>query len=209
MLILKNITKTYPGVVALNNVSMSVQDGEVHALLGENGAGKSTLIKIIAGAVEPDSGSIGFDEKEFHKMTPQLSQENGVAVIYQELNLCAPLTVAENIFLGEEAKFGKVLISRKKMVKEARKVLDNTGFTDVDPAAPIESLNMQDRKLVEIGAQVKMGDVAATVNGEPMVCTLDGILRGILADGTPVHKGMKAGELVKLVCTTCGGSGKR
>ena len=100
MLTLNNIRKTYPGVVALDDVSMQVFDGEVHALLGENGAGKSTLIKIIAGAISPDSGTIDFDGDSYERMTPQLALEKGVSVIYQELNLCQPLSVAENIFLG-------------------------------------------------------------------------------------------------------------
>jgi len=83
ILTVNNITKTYPGVVALNNVSMIFEKGEVHALLGENGAGKSTLIKIISGAIVPDRGQIVFDNKEHKKMTPGLARASGVAVIYQ------------------------------------------------------------------------------------------------------------------------------
>ena len=153
MLILKNITKTYPGVVALNKVSLSVKDGEVHALLGENGAGKSTLIKIIAGAVEPDSGSICFDNNEFHKMTPQLSQENGVAVIYQELNLCAPLTVAENIFLGRPQ--GK-LYSQRQVNALAQEIFDEYGF-DLKPNVPVAALPPAKQQLVEICKAISMG----------------------------------------------------
>ncbi|MBE7017706.1 MAG: sugar ABC transporter ATP-binding protein [Ruminococcaceae bacterium] len=146
MLTLKNITKTYPGVVALDDVSFSVADGEVHALLGENGAGKSTLIKAIAGAIEPDSGIMAFDDREFKKMTPASSREEGVAVIYQELNLCLPLTVAENIFLGRpQAK----LYSQKQVNKLAQEIFDEYGF-NLNPGVPVVSLSPAQQQLVEI-----------------------------------------------------------
>lgn len=146
MLTLKNITKTYPGVVALDDVSFSVFDGEVHALLGENGAGKSTLIKAIAGAIEPDSGTMAFDDIEYKKMTPASSREVGVAVIYQELNLCLPLTVAENIFLGRpQAK----LYSQKQVNKLAQEIFDEYGFS-LNPGVPVVSLSPAQQQLVEI-----------------------------------------------------------
>ena len=92
MLKLEHITKTYPGVLALNDVSLTFEQGEIHAILGENGAGKSTLIKIIAGAISPDPGSsITFDERTYSQMTPALSAENGVAVTYQDINLVTPI----------------------------------------------------------------------------------------------------------------------
>ncbi len=146
MLTLNNITKTYPGVVALDAVSFSVASGEVHALLGENGAGKSTLIKAIAGAIEPDSGSICFDEREYKRMTPALSQKEGVAVIYQELNLCLPLTVAENIFLGRPQSR---LYSQKKVNRLAQEIFEEYGF-QLDPSAPVVSLSPAQQQLVEI-----------------------------------------------------------
>ncbi len=146
MLTLKNVTKTYPGVVALDDVSFEVRDGEVHALLGENGAGKSTLIKAIAGAITPDSGAICFDDKEFTKLDPLTAQAHGVAVIYQELNLCLPLTVAENIFLGRPQ--GKVY-SQKQVNKLAQEIFDEYGF-NLDPAVPVVSLSPAQQQLVEI-----------------------------------------------------------
>lgn len=83
----KNIVKKYPGVLALDNVSISFQEGEIHALCGENGAGKSTLIKTATGAITPTSGSIVVNGKEYTSLTPAISRENGIAVIYQEFNL--------------------------------------------------------------------------------------------------------------------------
>ena len=126
MLKLEHISKTYPGVVALYDVSLEYEQGEVHALLGENGAGKSTLIKIIAGAIEPDAGGIiDFDGKKFTHMTPALSAQNGVAVIYQDINLVTPMTVAENIFMGR--KMGKVY-SKRRLNALARELFAEYGF---------------------------------------------------------------------------------
>ena len=146
MLTLKNIRKTYPGVVALDDVSMEIRDGEVHALLGENGAGKSTLIKVIAGAITPDSGVIDFDGDTYEKLTPHLALEKGVAVIYQELNLVGPLSVAENIYLGRpQAK----LYSQRQVNAMAQAIFDEYGF-DLNPAARVMSLSPAQQQLVEI-----------------------------------------------------------
>ena len=146
MLTLKNISKIYPGVVALDDVSIRFSDGKVHALLGENGAGKSTLIKIIAGAVEPDGGTIDFDGESFTKLTPQQSAQHGVAVIYQELNLVGPLSVAENIYLGRpQGKF----YSRRQVNEMAQALFDEYGF-DLNPAVPVMSLPPASQQLVEI-----------------------------------------------------------
>ena len=112
---LQNITKKYPGVVALNDVSLDVIKGEVHALVGENGAGKSTLIKTCTGAVVPDQGKVIIEGREFSSLTPTSSKENGIAVIYQEFNLVGELSVAENIFLGRAIRRGLV-IDYKAMV---------------------------------------------------------------------------------------------
>ena len=116
-LAVNNLTKKYPGVVALDGVSFGIQRGEIHALLGENGAGKSTLIKSIAGAIEPDDGSIILDGQKYQKLTPKESRSHGVEVIYQEFNLVPTLSVAENIFLG--SKSGK-LVDFKKMERIAK-----------------------------------------------------------------------------------------
>lgn len=151
MLTLKNITKTYPGVTALNNVSIEFQQGEIHAILGENGAGKSTMIKIIAGAINPDpGGEIIFDEKVYTQMTPALSAENGVAVIYQDINLVTPMTVAENIFMGK--KLGKVY-SKRRLNKMAQELFDEYGF-QLDPAMRVERLSPANQQMVEIARAI-------------------------------------------------------
>jgi len=88
-------------VVALQNVSLDIHKGKVHAIAGENGAGKSTMMKLISGAIEPDSGSILVDGIEYNALNPKLSKELGIEVVYQEFNLIPSLSVAENLFLGE------------------------------------------------------------------------------------------------------------
>jgi ribose transport system ATP-binding protein len=112
-----DIKKTYPGVVALGGVSLSVKRGEVHSLVGENGAGKSTLIKTVSGAIEPDSGKIIVDGKAFESLSPKESEENGVSVIYQEFNLVPSLSVAENIFLGSPLKKW-IFVDKNKLERE-------------------------------------------------------------------------------------------
>src|SRR3954467_12426567 len=106
---MEGVEKAYPGVRALKGASLTLYPGEVHALMGENGAGKSTLIKVLAGAVRPDAGTIRFDGEPAVVRTPREAQAHGVAVIYQEFNLAPYMTARENIFLGRErARFGVV-----------------------------------------------------------------------------------------------------
>ena len=151
MLKLEHISKTYPGVVALDDVSLEYEQGEVHALLGENGAGKSTLIKIIAGAIEPDAGGvIDFDGKKFTHMTPALSAQNGVAVIYQDINLVTPMTVAENIFMGR--KMGKVY-SKRRLNALARELFAEYGF-NMDPSMKVSRMSPANQQLVEIARAI-------------------------------------------------------
>jgi len=162
MLILKNIIKTYPGVVALNDVSMEFAEGEVHALLGENGAGKTTLIKIIAGAIQPDSGTIAFGDQIYPHMTPNLAKENGVAVMYQDINLVQPLSVAENIFLGR--RFGK-MFNRAKICEMARELFAEYGF-DLDPSVSVSKLSAASLQLVEICKAIS-NDAKIMIMDEP------------------------------------------
>lgn len=151
MLKLEHISKTYPGVLALNDVSLTFEQGEIHAILGENGAGKSTLIKIIAGAITPDAGgAIRFDDKAYPHMTPALSAENGVAVIYQDINLVTPMTVAENIFMGRS--MGRIY-SKRKLNKLAQALFDEYGF-QLDPAMRVERLSPANQQMVEIARAI-------------------------------------------------------
>lgn len=150
ILTVKNITKTYPGVVALNNVSITFEKGEVHALLGENGAGKSTLIKVISGAIEPDSGQIDFGGTEYKKMTPSLARECGVAVIYQEFSLVESLSVAQNVFLGEH---GGALVNYNEIKRRAIQIFAEMNVK-IDPAAQVMKLSPAQKQLVEIAKAI-------------------------------------------------------
>lgn len=145
---LANITKTYPGVVALNNVSLELMEGEIHALVGENGAGKSTLIKACAGAEIPDSGKIIVDGKEFSSMTPKLAENCGIEVIYQEFNLIDELSVAENIFLGSEIRNG-MIIDKKQMAAKSAELLKELHI-EIDPNTLVKDLTVGYQQMVEI-----------------------------------------------------------
>lgn len=149
---LKNIIKTYPGVVALNDVTIEVAKGEVHALVGENGAGKSTLIKTCTGAVVPDSGQVIVNGREVSSMTPKLSKENGIAVIYQEFNLVGELSVAENIFLGRAIRKG-VIIDRKAMVEASKEIFEQLDI-DIEPNELVKNLSVGYQQIVEIAKAV-------------------------------------------------------
>jgi ribose transport system ATP-binding protein len=150
ILTVNNITKTYPGVVALDDVTVAFEKGEIHALLGENGAGKSTLIKVISGAIEPDRGSIVFGDKEYTKMTPGSSQENGVAVIYQEFSLVESLSVAQNVFLGEKCG---LLVDHNNLKKRAGKIFEEMNV-NIDPSAQVRKLSPAKKQLVEIAKAI-------------------------------------------------------
>lgn len=150
ILSLKNITKRYPGVVALDHFSMEFLPGEVHALLGENGAGKSTLIKTISGAIVPDEGEMIFKGETFKAMTPALAKEKNIEVIYQEFNLIDTLSAAENICLGE--KYGR-FVDFKTMEKKAADIFAHFKI-DIDPKAPVESLSTAHKQIVEISKAI-------------------------------------------------------
>jgi ribose transport system ATP-binding protein len=144
-----HISKAFPGVKALDDVSFSMNSGEVMALLGENGAGKSTLMKILSGVYPRDEGSIEiFGQSIPEQLTPKKAQELGVAIIHQELNMCGHLTVAENIFLGrEETRYG--ILSQDHMNKEAKKILDDLKI-DINPTTIISDLPVSKQQMVEI-----------------------------------------------------------
>lgn len=146
---LRNISKSFPGVKALDDVSFSVDAGSVHVLVGENGAGKSTLIKIINGMYTADQGELYIFGKKITTHNPRYMKEIGVATIHQELNLVADLTVAENIFLGRIPTFGPKTVNKKRMIKEAQQLIDDLGFS-YDAKRIMRTLTVSDMQIIEI-----------------------------------------------------------
>ena len=143
------MSKAYAGVTVLKGVDLSVEDGEIHALLGANGAGKSTLIKCISGAVQPDAGEIMVGGQHFPVHSTQKKHAAaGVAVIYQELALAMSLNVTDNIFLGQELRVGPFVRRRAQRV-EAAQWLDQLGV-DLDPKADLAKVSSAEMQLVEI-----------------------------------------------------------
>ena len=164
VLSLKNITKKYPGVLALNNVSLDFIEGEVHALLGENGAGKSTLIKAVAGAINMDGGIIHVGGQDYQQMTPHISRGMGIEVIYQEFNLVPTMSAAENIFLGDKVS-EKPLVDYKTMKRKARELFD-LFKVDMDPNTLVRELSPAKKQIVEIAKAVSK-DVKILIMDEP------------------------------------------
>lgn len=147
---MSDIVKIYPGVVALDHVSMEFRRGEVHALVGENGAGKSTLIKIITGAIQPEGGTITINGDEFHAVTPAVAHKYGIEAIYQEYNLIDLLSAAENISFG--VKLGR-FVNYREMNRIAADIFEKF-HVDIDPKTPVRNLSSAKRQIVEIAKAV-------------------------------------------------------
>ncbi len=147
---MENITKHFPGVLALDNVSIDLKKGEVLGILGENGAGKSTLIKILAGNYIKDDGEIFIDGQKFEIKNPGEAMASGIRVIYQELNTLNNLTVAENIFIGEQlVKTRLKIVDWKSMVRKSKMILDSLNVS-LNPKAVMEDLSVSEKQVVEI-----------------------------------------------------------
>src|SRR5712671_4628100 len=142
LLEMRGISKSFPGVRALDGVSLDVHAGEVHFLLGQNGAGKSTLMRVLCGAHHPDAGEILLDGAPVRLASPADARRLGIAVIFQEFSLVPYLDLAQNIFLGRET-------GRRAMHAEARRLLDTLGVT-LDTRAPAHELGVAQQQVVEI-----------------------------------------------------------
>ena len=159
---ISNISKQFPGTLALDNVSLEFESGKVNALIGKNGSGKSTLVKIINGAQPATSGQIFLDDKELKFASPDEAITQGVATVYQELSLVNGLTVAENILLGDFPMKG-AFIDWKKTYGQAKALLDEMGI-DINPKTPVYELSMWQCQMIEI---------AKAMRSDPKVILLD------------------------------------
>ena len=162
---MRGITKRFPGVVALDNVSLAVGRGEIHAICGENGAGKSTLMKILSGVCRPDAGVLEIDGESRRFTGTREAEAAGVAIIHQELNLVEELTVAANIFLGRERRTGLGLLDDRGMAMEAARLLESLECP-VSPWATAGSLRVGDQQLVEIAKALSLA-ASIVVMDEP------------------------------------------
>jgi ribose transport system ATP-binding protein len=161
----ENISKAFPGVKALSDVSFDVAAGEVHALVGENGAGKSTLMKIMSGVYQPDAGQLVWEGQPVVLRTPQDAQARGIRIIYQEFNLLPDLTVAENILLNREPRTRLGLIDWRAMNAQASALLAQLQ-TDIPPTLPASALSVAQQQMVEI-AKSLADDARLIIMDEP------------------------------------------
>src|SRR2546427_4408548 len=205
LLEMKSITKTFPGVRALDGVSFDLNKGEIHALVGENGAGKSTLIKILAGVYpHPEyGGEILIDGSEQRFANVRESEQAGIAVIYQELSLVKDLSVGENIFLGREPRrFG--VINWEELYSKAEKLLGNLNLA-IDPRMPVRNLGIGQQQLVEIAkalsqeARILVLDEPTAALTDSEVVTLFEILKDLRAGGVAmIYISHKLDEVFRL-----------
>ena len=189
LLEMRGIVKRYPGVVAVDGAQLTLRPGEVHCLVGENGAGKSTLMKILAGAIQPDEGEIRIDNSSVRIESPQHAQRLGVSMIYQEFNLTPFQSVAENIFLGREPRYGKSpFINWTKLRSDARALLDRIRVK-LDVNKPVYECSVAEQQMVEIAkamsfnAQViVMDEPSATLTDHELEALFD-LIRNLKVQG--------------------------
>ena len=140
---MQGIIKEFPGVRALSNITFDVKKGEVHCLVGENGAGKSTLMKILSGAYTPTAGSIFINGKEYSALTPALSQELGIDIVYQENDLVPTMNAVENIFVGKEITKPGGFVDFKAMLTKVENLMEQYRI-HIDPLQTIEKMSVAD-----------------------------------------------------------------
>lgn len=167
---IKNVRKEFPGVVALDDVSLFLRRGEIHALVGENGAGKSTLMKIISGIYKLDRGEILYDSKPFTAKKPVEALEKGIAMVHQELDLVPEMTVEENVFSGRERTKG-FIVDKRGMQKRTRELMKSLGI-NIDPKEKIKNLSTAQQQMVAITRAIAF-DAEVIIMDEPTSAITD------------------------------------
>lgn len=165
ILTMTGISKAFPGVQALDDVDFTLRKGEVHGLVGENGAGKSTLIKVLTGVEHPDTGTITLDDKQVQVKSPQHAQTLGISTVYQEINLCPNLTVAENILIGREPH-RLASVDWRAMNKTAREYLQRLDI-DIDVTQTLGSYSVALQQMVAIARAVEVASAKILILDEP------------------------------------------
>lgn len=188
---LRSIRKHFGKTIALDDVNFSLQQGEVHALIGENGAGKSTLMNVISGSLKPDGGTIEIKGKSYAPASPLDARRNGIALIHQELSLAPHLSVAENILMGmENSRWG--WLNRQELRRGASAVLDNFDHPDIRPEMPVGELSVAAQQVVEIcraiasNAEIVLMDEPTSSLHRNDVKNLFKLIRSLKADGISI-----------------------
>ena len=188
---MRGICKQYPGVRALSGADLEVRAGEVHVLLGENGAGKSTLMKILSGAVSPDTGEVLLGGARVDLGDPRRVRRLGISTIYQELSLVAHLSVAENVYLGKAPTRWAGVVDWARMHRDASRILERLG-AEIDPAAVVRSLRLAQQQMVEVAraladdARVLIMDEPTSALSEREVAQLFAAIARLTANGVAV-----------------------
>lgn len=186
---MKQISKTFGGTKALSEVDLSLEKGEIHALLGENGAGKSTLMNILTGVVPMDSGDIFFDGKEYSRPNIKQMQQAGIAFVHQELNVVNDLTVSENLFLNRELLTKFHTLDKKEMLRQTEALFSKLGVM-IDPKLQVSELKTSEKQLLEISkalhtdAKLLILDEPTTALNREEINHLFTILKRLKAEGT-------------------------
>jgi ABC-type uncharacterized transport system ATPase subunit len=200
---LRGITKRYPAVVANSDVSLTVQPGEIHAVLGENGAGKSTLMKIIYGSVKPDAGSVSVDGQPVHIRNPQEARALGISMVFQHFNLFDTITVAENVWLGLSKSLSLPEVTQSILAKASDYGLD------IDPARPVHTLSVGEMQRVEIiralltNPRLLILDEPTSVLTPQAVDKLFVVLRKLAAEGCSILYISHKLHEIRALCTAC------
>ncbi|MFN4125636.1 sugar ABC transporter ATP-binding protein [Pannonibacter indicus] len=176
---MQRIDKRFPGVHALKGVSFGLQEGEVHALMGENGAGKSTLMKILSGVYQPDSGRILVEGREVTLPSPRAAQDQGIGIIHQELALMKDLTVAQNIFIGREPRLSFGRVDDAKMIRDAEALFRVLNI-NIDPRRKVEGLSIARQQMVEI-AKALSARSRVLIMDEPTAALTDSEINELFA----------------------------
>jgi inositol transport system ATP-binding protein len=190
LLRMTGISKSFPGVLALSGVDLTVAPGEIHALLGENGAGKSTLLKILAGAQPPDAGTIELAGAPVVFDSPHAAQKLGIATIYQEFTLAPSMMICENVFIGREPG-SRVFVNWRRMAEDTRALTRRLGL-DADPMIPVRELSVAEQQMVEIARALSMSsrlivmDEPTSALSRAEVEKLFRIIRDLKAEGISI-----------------------
>ena len=166
LLSMRGIAKAFPGVQALTDVDFDLNAGEIHAVVGENGAGKSTLIKVLTGVERPDAGEMTFAGEHYEVHSPQHAQQMGISTVYQEVNLCPNLTVAENVLIGRTPMRWGVTIDWKTMNERAREILAGLDI-DIYVSRPLGTYSVAIQQMASIASALDISSSSVLILDEP------------------------------------------